>query len=85
MTEGKFAASEANYLVVECASAHFGAKRARILLFACLEYDFAYIRLDEVVLYAEAVAIGDKGVHFLLFGLFKPHIHGYSLKVVVFG
>lgn len=85
VSEGKFASAEADYLVVECASAHFGAKGARILLFACIEYDFADIRLYEVVFYAEAVAVGDKGVHFLLFGVFKPHIHGYGLEVIVLG
>lgn len=78
VTEGKLSAAEADYLVVECTSAHFGAKGARILLFACLEYDFTDIRLYEVVFDAEAVAVGNKGVHFLSFGLFKPHIHGYG-------
>ena len=85
VTEGKLASAEADYLVVERASAHFGAKGARILLFACIEYDFSDIRLYEVVFDSEAVAVGNKGVHFLLFGVFKPHIHSYGLEVEVLG
>ena len=85
VAEGEFAAAEPYNLVVESTSAHFGAKRARILLFARFKYDFADIRLYHVVLNSEAVAVGEQGVHFLLFGFFEPHINGDGFEVVVLG